>query len=104
MAYNDLITIQSVTETRNAYGEVVEAWVAYDTVWADIDTLSGSEGFSADQYVYADTKRFTIHYEEGKNVTSKMRISYDSGYYYITSVAHRDRLRTELVATERDNK
>jgi SPP1 family predicted phage head-tail adaptor len=104
MAYNDLIVIQNVTETRDTYGEVVEAWPTYQSSWADIETISGSEGYPADITIYVDVKKFIIRYEEGKNVTSKMRIYYGSEYYYISSVAHRDRLRTELIASRRDNR
>ncbi len=103
MAYNDLIVIQSVTEARSDLGEVTETWATFQESWADIETLSGNEGFTTDMIVYSDTKKFIIHYEEGKSVTGKMRISYDSKIFDITSVNHMDRLRTELIAVEKDD-
>jgi len=103
MAFNYSITIQEVTETRSSTGAVTESWGTHITTWADIEQVSGSEQFNSDMLVYNDVKRFMVHYEAGKNVTPKMRISYDSAYYYITSVNHKNRLKTELMAVRNDD-
>jgi len=103
MAFNDLITVQETTQTRSSTGAVVDAWATHVQSYANVEQINGSETFNSEMLVYNDTKRFTIHYEEGKNVTPKMRVSYDSGYYYITSVSHDKRLRTALIAIRNDD-
>ena len=103
MAMNDLITIQEVTEARSTTGAVTETWATHQESYADISQVSGAENFTSEMMVYNDIKQFVIHYEEGKDVTPKMRISYDSGMYYITSVNHRDNLKTTLIAVRNDD-
>lgn len=97
------ITIQKVTEGRSATGGVSESWTTHATCYADIEQVSGSEGFTSDMTVYSDVKRFVIHYTTGQSVTAKMRISYDSEIYWITSVSHKDRLKTTLIAVRHDD-
>lgn len=103
MAMNDKIVIQKVAEARSSTGAVTETWTTHVTSWADIEQVSGSEQFTSDMTIYNDIKTFVIHYHEGKEVTPKMRISYDSGYYYITSVSHKDHLKTTLLAVRNDD-
>jgi SPP1 family predicted phage head-tail adaptor len=101
-ALNDYIVIQKFTYTANSQGTVEETWATHQACWADIEQISGSEGFRSDMDVYNDVKSFVIHYEEGKTVTPRMRISF-SGYYYITSVSHKDKLKTTLIAIRNDD-
>jgi SPP1 family predicted phage head-tail adaptor len=103
MAMNDLINVEEVTEARSSTGAVTETWTTHVSCYADIEQLSGLENFTSDMTVYNDIKTFVIYYESGKEVTPKMRISYDSGYYYITSVAHKDKLKTTLTAVRNDD-
>lgn len=100
---NYRIVIQEVTEARSSTGAVTETWSTHADVYAEVEQLSGSENFTSEMMVYNDIKKFVIYYTSGKTVTPKMRISYDSGYYYITSVSHKERLKTELIAVRNDD-
>ena len=97
------IVIQSFTYSSDSQGTVDETWVTHQNAWAEVKQLSGSENFVSGMDVYDDIKSFLIHYIEGQNVTPKMRIYYDSQYYYIISVEHRDKLKTLLVAVRNDD-
>jgi SPP1 family predicted phage head-tail adaptor len=103
MDVRESITIQQTTQTRGASGSVVDSWGTLEACYAVIDQVSGTEGFTGEATVYSDTKKFTVYYTTGQNVTAKMRILYDSEYYYIHSVRHIGRLKTELIATRYDD-
>jgi len=103
MVFNYSITIQKVTETRSNTGSVTESWTTHDTCYSNVEQVTGNEQFTSDMMVYNDIKKFTIYYANGKTVTPKMRISYDSGIYYIQSVAHTNRLHTTLIAIRNDD-
>lgn len=100
---NDKIVIQRVTDGRDAYGGTSETWNTLSTVWADVEQASGSEQFNSDMIVYNDVKRFTIYYNHGQDVTAKDRIVYRSDNYQITSISHRDRLETIIIAVRYDD-
>lgn len=104
MAMNDKITIQTVTETRSSTGAVTESWTTHATCWAEVKQLSGSEQYASDMTVYNDVKNFIVNYSEAKNVTAKMRISYNDEIYNITSINHEPgRIRTVLIAFRNDD-
>lgn len=103
LAKNDKIIIEEPDSSRGTAGAHAPDWTTHVTSWADIFNLSGNENFTTDMVVYSDTKRFTIHYDEGKNVTNKMRINWNSQYFYITSVNHEKRLQTVLIAVAKDD-
>jgi SPP1 family predicted phage head-tail adaptor len=103
MAYNDKIVIQQSTDTRGDAGGVEETWVTYKTVWADIDDLSGSKENTSDMPVYEDSMSFKIHAHDAPAVTTKMRISWNSQYWYIRSKQRDGRLRFMLIADAYDD-
>jgi SPP1 family predicted phage head-tail adaptor len=100
---NDKIVVEEPDSTRGTIGAHEPVWTTHVTSWADITNISGNENFTTDMVIYSDTKQFIIHYNEGQNVTSKMRINYNSQYFYITSVNHEKRLKTRLVAVAKDD-
>lgn len=103
MAFNYSITVQQRSEARDTYGGPADTWATFATLWADVVTVSGSENFTSDMMVYNDVKKFVTHYEGAKSVTPKMRILYDSEYFYITSVNHKNRLLSEIIAFRSDD-
>ena len=103
MTYNDSIVIQQTTESRGSAGGVEDTWATYKTVWAEIEDASGNENFSADMTVYEDSKSFKIHTHGAPAVTTKMRISYDSRFFLITSINKEGRLRTTLTGVAYDD-
>ena len=100
---NDKIVVEEPDSTRGTIGALEPDWTTHVTSWADIKNLSGNDAFVSDMTIYNDTKQFTIHYNKGKNITSKMRISWDSKYFGITSVNHEKKLKTVLIAVAKDD-
>ena len=90
-----LVTIESVTETPNEYGEPEQVWAEFAQAWAQQEDLTGREAFLAQQVLSEVTTRFTIRYVAG--VTAKMRVVSDDTIYNIQSVADPDGKRRSLV-------
>lgn len=78
------IIVQQVTLTANSYGEPVESWANYATVWARVNQLGSTERFRSDAVLKARVSRFLIRYLEG--LTHEMRISYDSQVWQIIGI------------------
>ena len=103
MAYNDKIIIQEPTEARGDAGGVEETWTTYKTVWAEIDDLGGGKDNASEMPVYTDSFSFKIHKTDAPDVTTKMRISWESEYWYIRSKQREGRLRWVLIADTHDD-
>jgi SPP1 family predicted phage head-tail adaptor len=103
MAYNDFIVIQQTTQTRDANGGITDTWATYKTVWAEIEDTASNVSHESEMNVFEDGKSFKIHTHDAPSVTSKMRISYDSQYFFIRSIRKEGRLRTILVAEAYDD-
>lgn len=103
MTYNDPIIIQQPTESRNDYGEVVPAWSTYKELWAEITDVQSNVTEDSDMMVFEDAKSFKIHKQDAPDVTSKMRIYYDSQVYRIRSIRKEGRLWIILVAEAYDD-
>lgn len=81
---NRRITIQEPTETQDDYGEAIQSWATYRTVWAEKRDLPGNEAFDADQIVAEAVTDWRIRHLSG--LTRKMRISYGGDIYDIRSI------------------
>lgn len=90
----DRVTLQEVTETRDSFGAVVEAWSDVATVWAEVADLSGREYFDAQQTNAELKTRIRIRYRSG--VVPKMRAVFGSRVFDIESVIDPDSRRREL--------
>jgi SPP1 family predicted phage head-tail adaptor len=91
------IIIEQATVT-NPGGDVTETWATFATVWAQIVPLTRDELFGANAIQNAQTATFRIRYLSGLN--QKMRINYDSKYWYITSITYIGRDETmDVIAT-----
>jgi SPP1 family predicted phage head-tail adaptor len=78
------ITIRRATVTQNAYGEPVETWADWKTVWGEITPLSGSEYFASAQTQAATSHRIRARYLDG--ITSKDEILFDGRTFTIDSI------------------
>lgn len=79
------LTIQSVTETQNAYGEPVQTWATHAANrWTEVVQRAGDESFDGKRFL--DTRRvvFRIRYTAG--VRPKMRVLYNGEDYDIQEV------------------
>ena len=103
MAYNYKIVIQQRTDTRDDYGEMDPAWSTYKTLWAERDDTGGVISYESDQPVYSDALIFRIHAPDAPDVTTKMRISYNSNFYMIRSISREGRLHLRLITEDFDD-
>lgn len=91
------IIIQSPTETRAANGEVLESWATLATVWAGVKypkSMGSDEGIEQGRFTATTPVEFTIRFRS--DVTTKMRISYQGGYFQIArinEIGRRDMLK-----------
>lgn len=89
------VTIEQVTETRDADGGVVTAWATlHSKVPAEIVPLSGREFVAAQAAQAGITARLTIRYMAG--ITPKMRVVHGSDIYNIEAVLPDPTLRRHL--------
>lgn len=104
MAYNDSIVIQQYTQARDTYGAIdAGTWATYKTVWAEIEDVSSVVSNESEMPVHQDGKSFKIRTHDAPAVTTKMRISYNSEFYYIGSIQKEGRLRTILIGEAYDD-
>jgi SPP1 family predicted phage head-tail adaptor len=89
------ITIQSYTTTQNSYGEETKSWSDLVTVWAAVEPLQGREYWAAQKVNAELTVQFRIRYRAG--ITPKMRVYYDSRYFYIISGVNPKQRNEELI-------
>ena len=89
------VTIEQVTETRDADGGVVTAWATlHSKVPAEIVPLSGREFVAAQAAQAGITARMTIRYVAG--ITPKMRVVHGADIYNIEAVLPDPTLRRHL--------
>lgn len=88
------ITIQTFSETTDAFGQEVKSYSTLASVWANVVERSGKEGEEGD--MLASTKRveFIIRYRT--DVNAEMRISYNSNIYKIQSILNADARKAYL--------
>ena len=80
------ITIQNVTETRDASGGIVETWATYSQPYASVKYSSGSERLQNDRSQTQTKALFKVrHDSDTSGITEKMRISWD-GIWDIESI------------------
>lgn len=103
MGYNYKIDIQESTESRGAQGAVTPTWSTYKKVWAERDDTGGVVSYESDQPVYSDAMAFKIRSYDAPDVTTKMRISYNSQLYMIRSIRKEGRFHLHLVTEAYDD-
>lgn len=80
---------------KDAYGELINEWEEFTTVWAAVDPLLGNEFFTA---LTTDNKveiKFNCRYVPG--ITNDMRIQHDNKVYEILSAINVKGLNRELL-------
>ena len=98
------IIIQNYATNTNLYGELMEVWQDYTTVWAQIERKPAAvETNSAEQMVSVNKVVFNIRYSSiTKLVKPHHRVKHDDKYYNILGVhevgrQERIRLITEII-------
>lgn len=82
--FNQRITLQSKTVTRNGIGEEVVAWAEVTRTWAKIMPLRGNAFYTANQEQHVIDARFLIRERAGLNVG--MRLLWKGAPYDITNL------------------
>jgi SPP1 family predicted phage head-tail adaptor len=97
----DRIVIEQAAETRNSVGEVTLSWSTFETVWADVQALSGREAERYGQIVGFTGHKVTIR--ELPGVKPAMRIVYNgTRTLEIGAINEYERGRyLELICTEK---
>ena len=82
--YDQRITIQSKSVTRNSIGEEVVSWTDVVTVWAKVMPMRGNALYAANQQQHLIDARFLIRDRSG--ITPDMRIIWKSEPYDINNI------------------
>lgn len=97
------IIVQSYTESKNSYGEAEKTWATHSSVWAEImeDLAFSGVEVKDGQTIASEVVRFRIRYDAAVN--TKMRISYNSEYFYIRQVIEEGRNNYLILKTYTEN-
>lgn len=79
------ITIQSLVETQDDFGQPVQTTVVLATVWANVAPLRGKEPFQGEQFNAQQVVVFTVRWRD--DVDATMRIEHEGETYDIQSVS-----------------
>lgn len=71
-AFDQRVTIESKSVTRDAIGEEVVSWVTHAETWARVEPIRGKEYFAAAQTQDSTDYRVTIRYRTG--IAREMRV------------------------------
>ena len=89
------ITIESKTNSQDAYGAMVETWSAAVTAWASIEQVSGQEYFEQGKVMGEVTTKITLRYQSG--ITTLMRVVWGSKIYGIVSIGNTEERNKEIM-------
>ena len=94
------VTLQSQSLTADGAGGATESWVDFVTVRANVEPLSGTEAFQAQQVNDDLSHTVTMRYYPG--VTSKMRVKYGTRYFLIESIINTGERNREMILACRE--
>ena len=99
---NKRVILQTVTQTTDGGGGFTDAWADTATLWANVEELTGSEGFEAQQTASSLSHRVTIRYRT--SVTPVQRIKYGTRVLTINAVLNPGQRNEmlELMCSEED--
>ena len=82
------VSIQSLSETLDSYGEPTSGWATDETVWASIESVSGMEVDIGEGQAGIITHRISMRYTS--NATPKKRLLFGSRVFGIVSVLNHE--------------
>lgn len=82
--YDERITIESLSVTRNSIGEESKSWTTFAETWANVVTIRGAEFVAAMQAQFRVDIRVRVRYRAGIN--NMMRISWRGQKYAVVEV------------------
>lgn len=86
---NKRVTFQRKVATQNEWGQPLESWVDFCTVWANIKTKSGSSFANAEQQAGGTEISLTstsIRIRKRDGIDAAMRVLYSARIYDIRAV------------------
>ena len=89
------VALHSLTGAQDDYGEPIETWAAYATVWARVSPLQGKELINAQQVLAECTHDVEIRYNS--NVTAADRVIHKSRTLEIMSIIDPDERNKNLI-------
>lgn len=89
------VTIQSKSETTDAFGGPVDTWADVATVWANVEPLQGRELVNAQTVNAETTTRITMRYLTG--VIPANRIIFEGKFYNLQAVIDPELKHRELI-------
>lgn len=101
------ITVQTPTEARDDFGGFTTTWGTYCERWANLRySRPAGESYPADRKTSIYTALFTIRRDSTtKDITAKMRISYDSKTWDIRAISEKaDEFRKMYLIIEAEAK
>ena len=98
------ITLQNYSASVNTYGEQIESYSDYRTVWAKVDFDGSSQSDEFDRITAISKVKYFIRNIDLTNLSEKTRISYDSKLYYIQAINEIEGRESflELITEKRD--
>jgi SPP1 family predicted phage head-tail adaptor len=98
----DRVLVQTWTETQNSVGEPITSWSAYATRWCQVTPLNGTEKWAGSEKLAEVSHHFRLRYDSiTKAITPKMRLSWDSRTFDISSVTNMRNREIIILATEK---
>mgnify|MGYP001248098692 FL=1 len=82
------VTVQVNTDTRDAFGGVVNSWATRFSSFASIDPTSGSERLGSDKITADRSYEIVMRVNPSLSVSPQHRISWDSRLFDIESVSN----------------
>lgn len=95
------IILETVTETRDEFGAVIEGWETWKSVWAQVIPMNAQERFLSDAKRSVRVNKFKIRYLNG--LLNTMRIRYEGLIYNITGIAELGRFEGYEITGEAVN-
>lgn len=93
--YNRQVAIQIQPDVQDSYGQPVENWVDWKTVWAKIRPIRGREYYQAHQVSAEVTTELYMPFTKG--ITPVMRIKHCNRYFEILGVIDIDDMHQETM-------
>ena len=92
------------TVSENSNDKYVSGWTTYKSCFASWVHKQSNEVFETGQMVAKDTYEWKVRYFDAPDVKMDMRVSYDSGYYYLVGIKELGRKEALLLTSiKRDN-
>lgn len=92
------VTIEEPTQTTDSVGEPIITWLTYASRSAKISYSGSREVYRFQQYISETDSVFTFRYDgKTKNITTKMRLSYNSRVYNIKGIVNYNEMNKEVI-------